>query len=83
MLCGYHRLPIRINTQDVTEEFRHTEIVGGKGASKFDSLMKHIYENPVETEVGLIARILSVCVKIHKIRQAHLRPKVADIVRHF
>ena len=41
-----------------------TEIVGGKEASKFDSLVNHIYENPVETEVGLIARILSVCVKI-------------------
>ena len=28
--------------------------------------MNHIYETPVETEVGLIARILAVCVKIKK-----------------
>ena len=60
-----------------------TEIVGRKGASKFDSLMNQIYENPVETEVGLIARILAVCVKIKKYAQVHLRPKAVDIVRHF
>jgi len=29
-------------------------------------LVNHIYENPVETEVGLIARIMSVCVNIQK-----------------
>jgi len=29
--------------------------------------MSHIYDNPVETEVSLIARILSVCVNIKKI----------------
>jgi len=28
--------------------------------------MNHIYENPVETKVDLIARILSVCVNIEK-----------------
>jgi len=28
--------------------------------------MNHLYENPVETEVNLIARILSVCVNIKK-----------------
>jgi len=28
--------------------------------------MNHIYENPVETKVDLIARILSVCVNIKK-----------------
>ena len=48
-----------------------TEIVRGKGASKFDRmiwgrLMNDIYENPVETEVDLIARILSVYINIKK-----------------
>jgi len=28
--------------------------------------MTHIYENPVETEVELVARILSMCVNIKK-----------------
>jgi len=45
--------------------------------------MNHIYENPVETEVDLVARILSVCVNIKKLHEVHLRPKAADIVRHF
>jgi hypothetical protein len=45
--------------------------VRGKGASKFDRmlcrrLVSHIYENPVETEVGLTARIISVCANIKK-----------------
>jgi len=52
-----------------------TEIVGRKGASKFDSLMNQIYENPVETEVGLIARILAVCVKIKKLRPGTFAPE--------
>jgi len=34
--------------------------------------MNHMYENPVETEVGLTARILSVCVKI-KIKSKNAR----------
>jgi hypothetical protein len=47
-------------------------------------LMCHIYENSVETDVDLIARILSVCVcKYPKIRQEHLRPFADVIVRHF
>jgi len=49
-------------------------------------LVNHIYENPVQTTVDLMARILSVCAKIKKkkkIRQVHLRPNAADIVRHF
>jgi len=29
-------------------------------------LVNHMYEKPVETEVGLIARILPVCVKIKR-----------------
>ena len=45
-------------------------------------LVNHMYGNPVETEVGLIARILVVC-KNSKIRQVHLRPKASDMVRHF
>jgi hypothetical protein len=41
------------------------------GDSKFDRmtwghLMSHIYENPLETEVDLIARISPVCVNIKK-----------------
>ena len=31
-----------------------------------DRLMNHIYENPVDTEMNLVARILSVCVNIQK-----------------
>jgi hypothetical protein len=48
-----------------------SEIVRGKGVSNFDRmlwgrLMSYIYEKPVETEVYLLARILSVCVNIKK-----------------
>ena len=45
--------------------------------------MSHIYENPVETEVYLIARILSLCVSIKKTGQVHLRPNAVVIVYHF
>jgi len=48
-----------------------SDIARGKGASKFDRmiwgrLMNNIYWNPVETEVDLIAGILSVCVNTQK-----------------
>jgi hypothetical protein len=71
----------------VNSSERLSEIFGGKWASKFNRmrwgrLMSPIYGNPVETEVNLIARILSVCVNFQKIGQVHLRPYTADIVRH-
>jgi hypothetical protein len=49
----------------------HSEVVSGKWASKIDRivwvrLVSHIYENPVETEVDLIARISPVFVNFEK-----------------
>jgi hypothetical protein len=44
--------------------------------------MSHIYENPVETQVDLLARIISGRVNIKKTRQLHLHPNTADTVRH-
>jgi hypothetical protein len=67
-------LPLKshtLNTQDINSWETYSEIVSGKWASKTDRiflgrLMSHIYENREETEVDLIAIILSVYVNIQK-----------------
>jgi len=79
----YHIHRIVINSSET-----QSEVVAGKWASRNDrncwgGLVSHIHDNPVETEMHLIARTSSLCVNVQKIRQVHLRPKAADIVRHF
>jgi len=66
-----------INTQGVSEKFEtFPEIVKRNVCSKIDKiiwgrLMIHIYENPLESEVDLIARITSVCLVVCEIPAAH------------
>jgi len=57
---------IRINSSET-----HSEVVAGKLASRnnrmcWGRLISHIQDNPVETEVHLIARISSLCVNVQK-----------------
>jgi hypothetical protein len=61
-----------VNAQCVNEKFgKFSEIVQKNGDSTlhrmiWGRLRNQIYENPVETYVVLIARMLSVCVNIKK-----------------
>jgi hypothetical protein len=71
-LCGYLKRPTFIHTQGVTEEFGDTfRKCERKSGFKFDrmhfgGLLSHIYENPVEREVDLTARIISVFANIKR-----------------
>ena len=60
----YYVQRILINSSET-----YSDVAAGKWASKndrirWDRLISYIHENPVETEVHLIARISSICVNI-------------------